>query len=262
MNEGRVVVKKDGSIGRLIFDNPLKLNAISISMAHQLPMALADFEADPSIHVVVVTGSGDKSFISGADISEFDKKEASLEAVRENAARSQKTFGDLRKFSKPTVAGIRGFCFGGGVAIALACDLRFVADDSLFSIPAARLGIGYRADFTSWLVDAVGPANAKEILLTAQRYSAHDALRMGLVHRVASVADFDAQLEVYCASIAENAPLSMQASKMIVNEVAGGLTNADMDLCQRLTDACKSSDDYKEGRLAFKEKRRPVFRGI
>lgn len=262
MNEGRIIARKDGPIGRLIFDNPSKRNAISIGMANQLPIALADFDADPSIHVVVITGSGDKSFISGADISEFDKKEANPEAVRENAARSQKTFGDLRKFRKPTVAGIRGFCFGGGVAIGVACDLRFAADDALFSIPSARLGIGYRADFTSWLVDAVGPANAKEMLITAQRYSAHDALRMGLVHRVAPVADFDSQLDSYCASIAENAPLAMQASKVIVNEVAGGLTNADMALCQKLTDACKLSDDYKEGRRAFKEKRRPVFRGI
>ncbi len=262
MSEGRIVARKDGPVGWLIFDNPSKRNAISIAMAHQLPELLADFDADPAIKVVVITGAGDKSFISGADISEFDKKEASPEAARENAARSQKTFGDLRKFRKPTVAGVRGFCFGGGVAIAVACDLRFAADDAVFSIPSARLGIGYRADFTSWLVEAVGPANAKEMLITAQRYGAQDALRMGLVHRVTPAADFDAALNAYCAAMAENAPIAMQASKAITNEVAGGLANADMALCQKWSDACKASEDYKEGRRAFKEKRKPVFRGL
>lgn len=262
MSDGHIIARKDGPIGWLIFDNPSKRNAISISMAHQLPALLSDFDADPSIRVVVITGAGDKSFISGADISEFDKKESTPEAVRENAARSQKTFGDLRKFRKPTVAGVRGFCFGGGVAIAVACDLRFAADDAVFSIPAARLGIGYRADFTSWLVEAVGPANAKEMLITAQRYNAHEALRMGLVHRVTRAADFDTALNAYCTSIAENAPIAMQASKAITNEVAAGLRNADLELCQKWSDACKASEDYKEGRRAFREKRKPAFRGL
>ena len=261
MSNGRIVASKEGSIGRLVFDNEARRNAISIDMAMQLPGILADFAADPDIHLVVLTGAGDKSFVSGADISEFDKKRATPELAAEYAARSRKTYEDLRNFPKPTIAGIRGYCFGGGVAIAVACDLRFAADDAVFSIPAARLGIGYRADFTSWVVEAVGPANAKEMLITAQRYNAAEAYRMGLVHRVAPVADFETAFAAYCGNIAQNAPLAMRASKGIVNQVAGGLADADLDACRALSEACTASEDYREGRKAFMEKRKPVFRG-
>ena len=261
MSNGRIVASKDGPIGRLVFDNEARRNAISIDMAMQLPGILADFAEDPDIHLVVLTGAGEKSFVSGADISEFDKKRATPELAAEYAARSRKTYEDLRNFPKPTIAGIRGYCFGGGVAIAVACDLRFAAVDAVFSIPAARLGIGYRADFTSWVVEAVGPANAKEMLITAKRYDAAEAFRMGLVHRVAPVADFEAGFAEYVATIADNAPLAMRASKAIVNQVAGGLADADLDLCKRLSEACTASEDYREGRRAFMEKRRPVFRG-
>jgi enoyl-CoA hydratase len=167
----------------------------------------------------------------------------------------------LRAFPKPTIAKIRGYCFGGGVALACACDLRVAADDALFAIPAARLGIGYRATFTRWVTDAVGPANAKEILLTAQRYDAAEALRIGLVHRVVPVAEFDDYMDGYAGRVAENAPLSLQATKVIVNQVANGLGSADLDQCARQVDQCADSEDFIEGRRAFMEKRKPEFHG-
>ena len=258
---GKIRHLKIGGIGHLIFDNPARRNAMSRDMVRQVPEVLADFESDPAIRVVVVSGAGDKSFISGADISEFAKTRANAQTARESSAASTAMFDGLRAFPKPTVAKIRGYCFGGGVALACGCDLRVAADDALFSIPAARLGIGYRPTFTRWVTDAVGPANAKEILLTARRYDAAEAFRMGLVHRVVPVAEFDDFVDEYAGQIAENAPLSMQANKAIVNQVANGLGSADLDLCAAEVDQCADSEDFKEGRRAFMEKRKPDFQG-
>lgn len=261
MSTGKITSLKQGGIGHLIFDNPTRRNAMSREMVLQAPGVLAEFEKDPEVRVVVVSGAGDKSFVSGADISEFDKTRANAAVARESAQASNAMFRGLRDFPKPTVAKIRGYCFGGGVAVACACDLRIAADDALFSIPAARLGIAYRENFTRWVVDAVGPANAKEILLTARRYDATDALRIGLVQRVVPVAEFDAFADDYVDKIAENAPLSMRAAKVTVNEVSKGLGQADVDLCARLADDCGDSEDFIEGRRAFMEKRKPGFLG-
>jgi enoyl-CoA hydratase len=258
---GKIGSRKTGGIGHLIFDNPTRRNAVSRDMTRQVPEVLADFEQDPDIRVVVVSGAGDKSFISGADISEFEKTRANAETARQSSAASMAMFDGLRAFPKPTIAKIRGYCFGGGVALACGCDLRVAADDALFAIPAARLGIGYRATFTRWVTDAVGPANAKEILLTARRYDAAEAFRIGLVHRMVPVAEFDTFVDDYAAEVAGNAPLSMQATKVIVNQVANGLGSADLDLCAAEVDRCADSDDFKEGRRAFMEKRKPDFQG-
>ena len=261
MSTGKITSLKQGGIGHLIFDNPDRRNAMSRDMVLQAPEVLADFADDADVRVVVVSGAGEKSFVSGADISEFDKTRANAQLARESAEASNAMFQGLRDFPKPTVAKIRGYCFGGGVAVACACDLRIAADDALFAIPAARLGLAYRENFTRWVVDAVGPANAKEILLTAQRYDAADALRIGLVHRVVPVAEFDAFFDDYAGRISENAPLSMHAAKVTVNEVSKGLGQADVELCSNLADACADSDDFKEGRRAFMEKRKPAFTG-
>jgi len=258
---GKITHFKSGGVGHLVFDNPARRNAMSRDMVRQVPEVLADFEGDSDIRVVVVSGAGDKSFVSGADISEFEKTRANAETARQSSAASMAMFEGLRAFPKPTVAKIRGYCFGGGVALACACDLRVAADDALFAIPAARLGIGYRPSFTRWVVDAVGPANAKEILITARRYDADEALRLGLVHRVVPVAEFDAFMDDYAGRIADNAPLSMRAAKAIVNEVAKGLGEADLELCARHVDACSDSEDFIEGRRAFMEKRKPEFHG-
>ena len=261
MSTGTIRSLKKNGIGHLIVDNQARRNAISRDMVRQVPEVLEDFRQDPDIRVVVISGAGEKSFISGADISEFDKTRANAEMARQSSAASTAMFEGIRKFPKPTVAKIRGYCFGGGVAIACGCDLRIAADDALFSIPAARLGIGYRPTFTRWVIDAVGPANAREILITARRYDAADALRIGLVHRVVPVADFNDFADAYTRAIAENAPLSMQAAKIIVGEVSRGIGSADLDLCAEQVDRCNDSEDLAEGRRAFMEKRKPDFKG-
>jgi enoyl-CoA hydratase len=261
MAEGRIIGRKDGPIGTLVFDNPAKRNAVSVAMAKQVPDVLGDLVADPAIRVIVVTGSGEASFVSGMDISEFEAKRSTAE---ENAAYYATVIGmyrAVRYADKPTVAAIRGFCMGGGMAIACGCDLRICSDDSQFGSPAARLGLGYAGAYTQWVVEAVGPAYAKEILLTARRYSAAEARHMGLVHASVPAGEFDAFRAEYVARIAENAPLSMKAAKRIIDEVAGGLDAGAQERADRLVAACSDSEDYKEGRRAFMEKRKPKFSG-
>lgn len=261
MSDDKIIAKRDGAIGWLIFNNPERRNAFSRDMAIRAAEVIDEFEADDSVVVVAVTGTGGKSFVSGADISEFEKYRKDQATAAKYEKQTRAMFTKLRDIQKPTVAVIQGYCFGGGMGVACACDLRICSDDSIFSIPAARLGIGYRANATRWVVDAVGPANAKEILLTARRYGAAEAFRIGLVNRVVPVAEFEAFTQEYLATIADNAPLSMLTSKVTVNEVSKGLGECNDALCDELANACADSADYREGRTAFMEKRRPVFTG-
>jgi enoyl-CoA hydratase/carnithine racemase len=261
MAEGSIVGRKEGPVGRLIFDNQKKRNAVSLDMARRVPEVLADFDADPTIRVIAVSGAGTESFVSGMDISEFESRRSNAEQAAEYAAISGAMYRAVRSAEKPTVALIRGFCVGGGVAIACACDLRMCSDDSHFAVPAARLGIAYREDYTRWLVEAVGPAYAKEILISARRYTAVEAGAMHLVHAAIPAADFDAAAAKYLARIADNAPLSMKAGKFAVNAIAGGWDGASRERAARLAEACIESEDYTEGRRAFVEKRKPNFTG-
>lgn len=261
MADGQIIGRKDGAIGTLVFDHPKKRNAVSLDMAKRVPEVMSDLVADPAIRVIVVTGSGDASFVSGMDVSEFEAKRST---AAENAAYYATVSGmyrAVRHAEKPTVAAIRGFCMGGGMAIACGCDLRICSDDSQFAIPAARLGLGYAGAYTQWVVEAIGPAYAKEMLLTARRYSAAEARHMGLVHASTPAHEFDAFCADYVARIAENAPLSMKAAKRIIDDVIGGLDKEGQERADRLVAACSDSEDYKEGRRAFMEKRPPKFFG-
>lgn len=261
MADGRIIGRKNGAVGTLVFDNPAKRNAVSLDMARQVPEVMSGLIADPDVRVIVVTGSGQQAFVSGMDVSEFEAKRATAE---QNAAYFATVIGmyrAVRDAEKPTVAAIRGYCMGGGMAIACGCDLRICADDAQFAIPAARLGLGYAGLYTQWVVEAVGPAYAKEMLLTARRYSPTEARRMGLVHATAAAADFDMFCADYVGRIAENAPLSMKAAKRIVDDVIGGLDDDGLARAEHLVAACGDSEDYKEGRRAFLEKRKPKFTG-
>ncbi len=258
---GQIVGTVKDGVAQLLFDNEARRNAISIGMSQQAADLLEQYSADPEVRLLVIAGAGDKSFISGADISEFEKTRKDPETAAHYSKVSSRMYNLVHDFPKPTVAKIRGFCFGGGMGLAAACDLRFAADDSLFSIPAARLGISYRLDFLSWLNGIVGPARTREMLVTARRYKAAEALSFGLVHQVAPVADFEKAFAEYIAPMAENAPLSMAASKQMINALADPMTPVDREKLKALSTACLASEDYREGRTAFMEKRRPVFRG-
>ena len=257
----RLIGRKDGQIGWMIFNNPERRNALSLDMWQAIPGVLAGFEADPEIRVVVFAGAGDKAFVAGADISQFEAQRGDAAADAVYSADSAAANAAMAGISKPTIAMIRGFCLGGGLAVALTCDLRVCADDARFAIPAARLGLGYRFDGVRALIDIVGPAYAREILFTARQFNAEEAQRMGLVNHVTSVEGLEASVRATAAAIAQNAPLTVRASKIAIREALRDAEVRAMAEVEAAVTACFESADYAEGRRAFMEKRRPVFLG-
>ena len=255
----RLIGRKDGAIGWLVFNNPERRNAVSLDMWEAIPRVLADFVADAQIRSIVLTGAGDKAFVSGADISQFEKVRNSAEQVQHYEEVAERANQALKTCDKPVIAMIRGYCLGGGLGIAALCDLRIAAEDARFSIPAAKMGLGYRASSMKSLVDLVGKAYALEIMLTARQFTAAEAKDMGLVNRVVPVADLERATRDYCEMMANNAPLTMRTAKRVIAEVLK--TKYDNDACEAWVQECFASDDYKEGRRAFMEKRKPVFRG-
>jgi enoyl-CoA hydratase/carnithine racemase len=256
---GRIRAEKDGAIGWIVFDHPERRNAISVEMWQQLPQAVDEFEADDAVRVVVMRGEGD-TFIAGADISQFESQRTGA-AARDYDAQSARTFGALARMQKPLLAQIRGFCVGGGCAIALTADMRYAADDAVFAIPAARLGLGYQLGGLESLSNVVGPANAKEIFFTARRFSAEEALQKGLVNAIRPAAELEAFVRETAEQIAANAPLTVQSVKLIVGEIVKEPAARDMERVNASIRACFESDDYREGVRAFMEKRRPNFKG-
>jgi enoyl-CoA hydratase len=255
----RLQVRSEGPVGWIVFNNPERRNAVSVDMWEALPKALDGFAADPEVRVVVLAGAGDKAFVSGADISQFEKERSGPEAVQRYEELAEGAQAKLQGFDKPVIAMIRGYCLGAGLNIAAICDLRIAAEDARLGIPAARMGLGYRASSMKNLMDVVGLANAKEIMLTARQLSAAEARHMGLVHHVVPVADLEAFTKKLSGDIAGNAPLTMRAAKRIIHEVAR--RDYDAAQCRAWVKECFDSEDYKEGRKAFMEKRKPVFKG-
>jgi enoyl-CoA hydratase/carnithine racemase len=255
----RIIARKDGAIGWLIFNNPERRNAVSLDMWQAIPGVLGDFGADDAIRVVVLAGAGDKAFVSGADISQFEKQRSTAETVAHYDEIGEKAQTALKNFDKPVIAMIRGYCIGGGLNIANLCDLRIAADDARFGIPAAKMGLGYRASSMKNLVDVVGKASALEIMITARQFTAEEAKHMGLVHKVVPVAALEQATREYCDMIAANAPLTMRSAKRIIREVARN--DYDAAACSAWVKECFDSEDYREGRRAFMEKRKPAFKG-
>jgi enoyl-CoA hydratase/carnithine racemase len=255
----RLIAKKEGATGWLIFNNPDRRNAVSVDMWEAVPQVLDQFEADPEVRLVVLAGAGDKAFVSGADISQFEKQRSGPEAVQRYEEIAEGAQGRLQTFDKPTVAMIRGYCLGAGLNIANVCDLRIAAEDARFGIPAARMGLGYRASSMKNLVDTVGAPFAREIMITARQFTAAEAKHMGMVHHVVAVSDLEAFTKKFCEDISANAPLTMRAAKRIIREVVK--SGYDAEKCKAWVKECFDSADYKEGRKAFMEKRKPVFTG-
>jgi enoyl-CoA hydratase len=257
----KLIARRDGAIGWVIFNNPQKRNAMSIDMTTAMGEALEDYARDPAIRVVILTGAGDKAFVSGADISEFKDKRSTAEAAAAYNEASNRAAKALRECPKPTIAMIRGYCMGGGMGTAVACDLRIASDDSRFGVPAAKLGVGYRYDRLKQLEALVGPSFTMEIFYTGRQFSAQEALTMGLVNRVLPAAELESYVLDYAHIIAGNAPLTIAAVKKCVIEMAKEEDERDIALCNRMVDYCFASKDYIEGRDAFLEKRKPVFTG-
>lgn len=257
----KILSRKEGAVGHLIFNNPERHNAVSLDMWAAAEAAVADFKADPKVRVMVVSGAGGKAFVSGADISKFEKDRATEEGVKRYGEQVERAYASFYEFPKPSIAMIRGYCIGGGMALAMCCDMRIATDNSTFGIPAAKLGLGYGYKGIKRLIDVVGPSFAKEIFYTARQFTADEAERMGLVNRVLPSDKLEQYVSDYAATIAGNAPLTVDAVKFIVGEVVRPESERDLAACDALVARCFASADYKEGREAFMEKRKPNFIG-
>lgn len=257
----RLIGRIDGAIGWIVFNNPARHNAVSLDMWAALDRVLGVFATEPEVRVVILTGAGGKAFVSGADLTEFGAKRDNPEDNEIYTAVSGKARRALTDFTKPLVAMIDGYCIGGGLVIALGCDVRIASDRSRFGIPAAKLGLGYGLGGVVDLVDLVGPGAAKDILFSARTLSADEALRIGLVSQVTDPAKLASVVEDYASTIARNAPLTVQAAKLAVAAALQTPADRNSDAVAAAVKDCFQSADYREGRAAFAEKRAPRFRG-
>lgn len=257
----KIITEKHGDTARIIFNQPEKRNAVSLEMWEAVEAAVQTFAQDPAIRTLIFSGAGGKAFVSGADISKFESERATEEGVARYNATTKRAYDSIEAFPKPTIAQIDGFCVGGGVALALCCDLRICGKGSNFAIPAAKLGLGYGFIGINRLVNVVGPAFAKELFFTARRFDAEEARMMGLVNRVVEDGKVAQAAEEIAAMIGANAPLTVNSVKYIVGETLKDESQRDVAECDRLVKACFDSQDYIEGRRAFLEKRKPVFVG-
>ncbi|MBF0236802.1 MAG: enoyl-CoA hydratase/isomerase family protein [SAR324 cluster bacterium] len=258
----KLLAHKQGPLGWITFNTPERRNAVSLDMWRTIPEIVAYFNQDPDVRVLVLRGAGEEAFIAGADISEFETNRNTATAVKHYEETTYAAFQALRESEKPIIAMIRGFCMGGGCAIALSCDLRIAADDCKFSIPPAKLGIAYGYENVKRVVDVVGPAFAREMLYTARVYDATDAMRMGLIQQCVTPDSLQAFTEKYANTIAHNAPLSVRASKVAIdNYLKENPNEHDERKVHDAMDRCFGSRDYLEGYRAFLEKRKPQFNG-
>jgi enoyl-CoA hydratase len=257
----KMLSRKEGGIGYLIFNNPERHNAVSLEMWEAASHYLEDFRNDSAVRVVVLTGAGGKAFVSGADISKFAKERSTKEGIERYNVAVDAANTAVFEFPKPTIAMIRGYCIGGGVGLALCCDMRICSDNSKFGVPAAKLGLGYGYKGIKKLVDVVGPSYAKEIFFTARQFTAAEAHGMGLVNRVVPEAELESYVKSYAETISNNAPLTVDSVKYIVSQVLADESKRDLQKCADLVSGCFASRDYTEGRTAFMEKRKPQFTG-
>ena len=257
---GRVEAIKDGGIGWVVFDHVERRNAVSGDMWRAIPGVVARLEADPEVRILALRGAGDTAFISGADISEFQETRTGAAAASYDAE-SARALSAVADCAKPVVAMIHGFCIGGGVAIALTADVRYASDDAVFGIPAARLGVGYPIDGVESLLSIVGPAAAKEIIFTARRFTAAEALSRRLVNDVKPKAELEGFVRGIAATMASNAPLTLRTAKLAVRELGKAPAERDTPAMDAAVAGCAASQDYQEGISAFLEKRAPRFQG-
>jgi enoyl-CoA hydratase len=259
--DGKILQSVTEGVGVVTFNNPEKRNAMSLDMWEGLGAALIELRDDPEVRVVILTGAGDKAFMSGADISQFEKTRHNAQASEEYGKRSDAQRALLADYPKPTIACIRGFCLGGGMQVAMLADIRIAAENSQFGIPAAKLGIAYGYEGLNHLVSLVGPSWARLLLYTGMRIDSTEALRIGLVDRVVPDTElWDATSDI-ARTISGNAPLAIQAAKITIAQVLKDPDQRDMNAIKAVGTACMDSEDFREGRRAFMDKRKPRFTG-
>lgn len=252
---------RDGHVGTLVFNNPERHNAVSFDMWEAGVRILNDFAQDSDIRVVVITGGGGKAFVSGADISKFESERAGEEAVSRYNAMVESIYSSIYTFPKPTIAMIRGYCIGGGLGLAICCDYRVATPGSKFALPAAKLGLGYGYPGVRRFIDQIGPSHTRDIFYTARQLEAQEAREIGILNRVVPDDQLESYVKDYAQTIAANAPLTVAAIKHISTEALKPESTRNLESCAAKVAACFASEDYKEGRKAFMEKRKPQFQG-
>ncbi len=260
-NDNDILVRHDGAIATVVFNRPRLRNAISLTMWGEIARATEGLAKDESVRAIVYRGAGTDAFASGADISEFQEHRKDTQSALRYNSQTSAAYHAIRDCPKPTVAMIYGYCMGGAMAVAMACDLRFAAEGSKFGIPAARLSIIYGADAVGQLVDLVGPAYAKDILYSARTVGDREALAMGFVQRLVPEEELETYTYEYLGKVADNAPISVRGAKVTVEGYLGGMTEEDRERLRRLQLEAFESEDYREGTRAFLEKRAPRFQG-
>ncbi len=258
----KILARVDGAAGHVIFNNPERYNAVSLEMWDAVEIALTAFAEDDQVRVVILSGAGGKAFVSGADISKFEKERGSKDATEHYNARLKVVYDIIENFPKPTIAMIDGHCIGGGLNLAACTDFRIASMKSRFAMPAAKLALGYPFDAIRRLVNAVGAASAKQMMFTAKSIDADAALRIRLIQEVVAEDALSERVAELAATISGNAPLTIQAMKFIATQVMQpDPAKRDLVRCDEMVAACFASEDYKEGRKAFMEKRKPDFQG-
>lgn len=256
-----ILVRRTGAVGHVLISNTGKFNAMTTQMWDDLPSRISELDADPEIRAIVLSGDGDKAFVSGADISQFDSERTDPIAQQRYNKSVDAAYLAPSHAGKPVIAQIRGICMGGGLGLALGCDIRICADDARFRMPAGRLGLGYDEAGVQRFVALIGAQNTYDIFFSARTFDAQDALRMGFVSRVVPAAQLDAAVQELTASIAENAPLTLKAVKLSVRAFLQNPEKPRSSEAQAAIEACNRSSDYVEGVRAFAEKRKPLFVG-
>ena len=259
--DGKILRSVADGVGVITFNNPEKRNAMSLDMWEGLGHALIELRDDPDVRVVIMVGAGDKAFVSGADISQFEKTRHNAEASEEYSKKSAAQRALLADYPKPTIACIRGFCLGGGMQVAMLADIRIASENSQFGIPAAKLGIAYGYDGLKHLVSLVGPSWARLIMYTGMRIDSAEGLRIGLVDRVVPDTELWNATSEIAGTISGNAPLAIKAAKITIAQILKDPDTRDMDAIKAIGTACMDSEDFREGRRAFMEKRKPQFHG-
>lgn len=258
----KILAFKNGAIGHIVFNNPERHNAVSLEMWDAVELAVSAYQNDDDVRVLVLSGAGGKAFVSGADISKFEKERGSKDATQHYNARLKVVYDVIENFPKPTIGMIEGFCIGGGLNLATCTDMRIASANSRFAMPAAKLALGYPFDAIRRLVNAVGSAAAKQMMFSAKSIDATAALRLGLVQEVVEAGDLAERVEELATTIAGNAPLTVRAMKFISTQVMHPDPAArDLARCDAMVAECFASQDYVEGRKAFMEKRKPNFKG-
>lgn len=261
LKSGLISASKGEGLGWLVFDNPAKLNALSPGMSEDALGVIEAFGSDPEVKVVIMRGRGEKAFISGGDISSFAKTRKDAATAEKAREIPNRLAAAITHLAKPVIAMIHGYCLGGGLGMALNADMRFASSDATFGIPAALRGIAYPPDGLKKLVDLVGPSVAKDIMFSARRFDAEEALRLGLINRVFAADALEAETVKYAKILCQNAPLSIQASKFFIEQLGLERGQRDEARIAAMIRTAADSEDFKEATRSFVEKRKPVFKG-